>query len=408
MQGQYLRFDLPALQHDRSKFQRKTLMPFSTSTIPSVGADPTRHARLQQTATALRREEALWIRNKTPVQGSFVAFHDPDDVDETLVPCFMLPSLPQQSTDFIELAGMMDPRQPFFAGYVASELRHPATVATLVDLAQYYATEIHKLWPTGPIAIGGWSAGPAIALAAARLLREFGHTVPLLVAIDGAPPAVAIAPPGLLEKTKLTYYRLTNAAVSLVQLGRDLAQRVRQDAAFRDTVRSVWQASAFRPIWQRATAPIAGKLARVLGCRSTPRHAADTAAGTAELPPDHRAFAAALFDAIHAYVPDADFPGEVVVFELTAEPARSSSGVAKRWARIAANVTIVAIKGTHMSIVADPDGRPLARFLSRKLHEISAQQPGRLRQPAGLPSETIAAMPTGSPDYRGGAASPAG
>jgi thioesterase domain-containing protein len=236
--------------------------------------------------------------------------------------------------------------------------------------------------------------------------------VPLLVAIDGAPPAVDIGPPGLSEKTKLTYYRLTNAAATLVQLGRDVVQRVRhrspQDAAFRDIVRSAWQASAFRPIWQRATGPIAGKLARVLGCRSTPRHAADTAADTAELPPDHRAFAAALFDAIHAYVPDRDFPGEVVVFESTAEPARSSGGVARRWARIAANLTVVAVEGSHMSIVADPDGRPLARFLCRKLHEISAQQLENLRRPAGLPNEAIAAMPTGSSDYRGGAASPAG
>ena len=374
--------------------------------ISSVGADSTRHARLQRTATALRRAEALWISNKTPVQGSFVAFHDLDEVDETLVPCFMLPSLPQQSTDFIELAGMMDPRQPFFAGFVSSELRHPATAATVADLAQYYATEIHKLWPTGPIAIGGWSAGPAIALAAAQLLREFGHTVPLLVAIDGAPPAVDIGPPGLLEKIKLTYYRLTNATVTLTQLGRDVVRRVRHRSP--QAASSAWQASAFRPIWQRATGPIAGKLARVLGRRSTQRHAADTAADTAELPPDHRAFAAALFDAIHAYVPDADFPGEVVVFESTAEPARSSSGVAKRWARIATNLTTVAVEGSHMSMVADPDGRPLARFLCQKLREISANQPGKLRQSAGLPNPSIAAMTIDSPDYRGGAASAAG
>jgi thioesterase domain-containing protein len=393
-------------------FGRYRTSPAGSAALASVGTNPMRRARLQRIATALRREEALWISNKTPVQGSFVAFHDLDDVDETLVPCFMLPSLPQQSTDFIELAGMMDPRQPFFAGYVPSKLRHPATAATVADLAQYYATEIHKLWPTGPIAVGGWSAGPTVALAAAQLLREFGHTVPLLVAIDGAPPLVDIGPPGLLEKTKLTYYRLTNAAVTLAQLGRDMVRLVRhrspRDPAFRATVRSAWQASAFRPIWQRAAGPLTAKLARVLGRRSTPHHAADVAADTAELPPDHRAFAAALFDAIHAYVPDVDFPGEVVVFESTAEPARSSSGVAKRWARIATNPTIVAVTGSHMSIVAEPDGRPLARFLCQKLREISAIQPGKLRQSAGFPDQPMAAMTVGSPDYRGGAASPAG
>jgi thioesterase domain-containing protein len=394
-------------------FGRYRSGPAARVAAPSVAAEPTRRARLEQIAAALRRGEALWIRNQTPVQGSIVAFHDPDEVDKTLLPFFILPSLPQQSTDFIALAGMMDPRQPFFAAYMPSDKRHAATAASVADLAQHYATEIHTLWPVGPIAIGGWSAGPAIALAAAELLRGLGHAVPLLVAVDGAPPSVAIGPPGLFEKTKLTYYRLTNAAVSLTQLGRDVVRRVHrrspQDASFRGAVRSAWQASAFRAIWQRAAGPIAGKLAtRLLRKPVTRHHAADAATDTSGLPPDHRGFVAALYDALHAYVPDADFPGEVVVFESTAEPARSSGGVAKRWARIAPNLTVVPVAGSHMSIVADPDGRPLARLLCQKLREISAQQPGKVRQSAGLPNASMATMTIGKPAYRGDAASPAG
>jgi thioesterase domain-containing protein len=357
----------------------------------------------------LRHGEALWISNITPVQGSIVAFHDPDTVDETLVPCFMLPSLPQLSTDFIELASMMDPRQPFFAGYLPSAMRHPATASSIAILAQHYATEIHTSWPTGPVAIGGWSAGPAIALATANLLRGLGHAVPLLVAIDGAPPSVALGPPGVFEKSRLTYYRLTNAAVTLTRLGLDVVRRVLspRDASLRDTVRSAWQASAFRPIWQRASGPIAGKVARLVGKPLAQRDAVDAATDTSDLPPEHRGFVAALYDAIHAYVPDADFPGEVVVFESTAEPARSSGAVAKRWARIATKLTIVPVEGTHMSIVADRDGRPLAQFLGRKLHEISAQQQAKLRQSC-LPNEPQAAVTTGDPAYRGDAASKAG
>ena len=364
-------------------------MPFSTlakasdellvrdrRAAPLSAAEQTGPVRLQQLATALRRAEALWESNETPVQGSIVAFHDPDDVDETLVPFFMLPSLPQQSTDFIELAGMMDPRQPFFAAYMPSDMRHPATAAAVADLAQHYASEIHKAWPAGPVAIGGWSAGPAIALATAGRLRDLGHAVPLFVAVDGAPPAVNPGPPGLLEKTTLTCYRLTNAAASLAQLGctvvRLVWHRPPQDASFRDAVRSAWQASAFRPIWQRATGPIARRLAARLPSNSlTQSHPADAATDTSKLPPQHRHFVAAVYDAIHAYVPDADFPGEVVVFEATSEPARSSGGVAKRWAKIASNLTVVPVKGTHMSIVVEPDGRPLARFLGQKLREIS-------------------------------------
>jgi thioesterase domain-containing protein len=402
-------------------------MPFSTSAdkslgghragpggnvaVPAVAAESTKHARLQRIATALRRDEALWISNKTPVQGSIVAFHDADAADESLVPCFMLPSLPQQATDFIALAGMMDPRQPFFAAYMPSALRHAATVSSITDLAHHYATEIHKAWPSGPIAVGGWSAGPAIALATAEVLRGLGHAVPLLVAIDGAPPRVAIGPPSRREKIRLTWFRLINAAVTLVQLGGALVHGVRyrssQDASFRGAVRSAWQASAFRPIWQRATGPIAGKVARVLGQPPTQRRAVDAATDTSEFPPEHRGFIAALFDAIHAYVPEANFPGEVVVFESTAEPARSSGGVAKRWAGIATNLTIVPVAGSHMSIVTDPDGRPLARLLGQKLREISAKQPDLPRQ-SGSPDEPLAATGNGIRDYRGGAASSAG
>ena len=414
-------------QYERSESQRKIPMPLSTpanatdelfvrdptgsvasGVAPSSAAEPSGRMRLQRIATALHRAEASWISNETPVQGSIVAFHDPNDVDASLVPYFMLPSLPQQSTDFIELAGMMDPRQPFFAAYMPSDMRHPAMAATIADVAQHYAGEIHKTWPTGPIAIGGWSAGPAIALATAELLRDLGHAVPLLVAIDGAPPAVDPGSPGLLEKTKLTYYRLTNAAAALAQLGCDVVRRARrrsaQAASFRDAARAAWQASAFRPIWQRVTGPIVRRLAtRRTGSSLTQRHPADTATDTSALPAQHRKLVTALYDAIHAYVPAAEFPGRVVVFESTAEPARSSGGVAKRWAKIATNLTVVAIKGTHMSIVAEPDGRPLARFLGQKLREVSANQPAQAARSASLASGA-----TGSQNYRGAAASPAG
>ena len=169
-------------------------------------------------------------------------------------------------------------------------------------------------------------------------------------------------------------------------------------------MRATWQTAAFRPIWQRATGPIVRRLAtRLPGNSLTHSHPADAATDTSALPQQHRQFVAAVYDAIHAYAPDADFPGEVVLFEATAEPARSGGGVAKRWAKIASNLTVVPVKGTHMSIVMEPDGRPLARILGQKLREISASQP--TKHSANL---TNGAATMGSQNYRGEAASPAG
>jgi thioesterase domain-containing protein len=52
--------------------------------------------------------------------------------------------------------------------------------------------------------------------------------------------------------------------------------------------------------------------------------------------------------------------------------------VAKRWVRIATNVTVVPVKGSHVSILAEPDGRPLANYLGQKLRDVSARQHGNV------------------------------
>jgi thioesterase domain-containing protein len=360
-------------------FGDRRIDPASRVAVVTSVAESEGRVRLRRTEAVLRHAEVLWISNKTAIAGSIVAFHDPEMVDETLVPCFMLPSLPQQSTDFIELAGMMDPRQPFFGVYLPSDKRNAETASTLANLAHYYASEIHKLRPTGPICVGGWSAGPTVALVVAERLRELGHPVPLLVVIDGAPPAVDSGHRSRFEKLSLAYYRLTNAMAALARLGYDLSglvwSRSPQHASFRGAVKTTWRNSPFRPIWQRASGPIARKVAALLpGERLAQGHAADAASDTSALPQEHRDLITALFDAIHAYQPAANYADEVVVFESTAEPARSSGNVAKRWVRIATNVTVVPVKGSHVSILAEPDGRPLANYLGQKLRDVSARQ----------------------------------
>ena len=101
------------------------------------------------------------------------------------------------------------------------------------------------------------------------------------------------------------------------------------------------------------------------------RHPAEDASNLAGLPSDHRAFAMALYDAICNYTQNEIYPGDVLVFESTAEPARSSERVAGKWMRIARHVQIVPIESNHMSIVGRSDGVPLARELCRRLREVS-------------------------------------
>jgi hypothetical protein len=104
------------------------------------------------------------------------------------------------------------------------------------------------------------------------------------------------------------------------------------------------------------------------------RHPAMAASNIESFPPNHRACAIALYDSVELYDFKVEYTGSVLVFEAMAEPARSCMRVAERWLRIADDLTVIPIQGTHMSIMIRPDVIPLARELSQLMHSISQQQ----------------------------------
>jgi thioesterase domain-containing protein len=102
-------------------------------------------------------------------------------------------------------------------------------------------------------------------------------------------------------------------------------------------------------------------------------HPAEAASSISQMQPNHRACAMALYDAIFAYPLDEDYPGEAVIYEATAEPARSSERVAAKWQRVCRRATVVPVRGSHNSIIKQPDGVALARDLSNRLVQIAAR-----------------------------------
>jgi thioesterase domain-containing protein len=345
----------------------------------SPNGDEKARERSQGIGISLRWNEAFWIQKQRPVKGTVVAFHDVGDYDEKLPACFMVPSLPQLSTDFIDLGRMMDSRQPFFALYLPSELRNADSGSSVQRLAEFYAEEITNSQPEGSIAVGGWSAGGAVALAVAQQLMRLGRHVPLLIVIDGNLPSVVIPPSTSIEAIKLAYFRLISVLGGIVQFTRDLVHQVLhcspQNPSLQRAIKLAWQHSALRLTLARMIESFRSRTSdRFPPIYSARSHPADTASNISGFPPDHRAFARALYEAIHSYVPETQFPGEVLVYESTSEPARSSASVAKRWARIAAKLAVVPVQGSHMSIVAYPDGTPLVRDLCKRLREASTTQ----------------------------------
>ncbi len=78
-----------------------------------------------------------------------------------------------------------------------------------------------------------------------------------------------------------------------------------------------------------------------------------------------------LYDVLEAYVPSVSYKGNILVFEATAEPARSSARVVERWVPVAEHLTVVAVKGMHMKILTHPEGLSIAHELCARMRELS-------------------------------------
>jgi hypothetical protein len=152
-----------------------------------------------------------------------------------------------------------------------------------------------------------------------------------------------------------------------------MRQKPPQRLGLASAIRSAWEFASLRQIWERAVDFVATKLGASKPAQVGPRrHPAEIASNISGLPAEHRACAIELYDAIDRYVPDDEYTGETVLYEATAEPDRGSERVAKKWAKISTNLTIVPVEGTHMSMVKPPRGVPLARDLCRRLGEIGS------------------------------------
>jgi thioesterase domain-containing protein len=88
---------------------------------------------------------------------------------------------------YLELARALPPEVPVY-GLQAPHHDAPATVE---GLAERYAEALLELLPEGPVRLGGWSLGGAVALETARRLEARGRPVERLLLLDARPPGAA-------------------------------------------------------------------------------------------------------------------------------------------------------------------------------------------------------------------------
>ena len=106
----------------------------------------------------------------------------------TLPPLFLVHPAGGTAFRYADLARHLDPARPVFALQAAGLAEGERPVESVEEMAARYVEAIREARPRGPYLLGGWSAGGVIAQEMARLLRDAGGDVPLLVLFDADVP----------------------------------------------------------------------------------------------------------------------------------------------------------------------------------------------------------------------------
>jgi thioesterase domain-containing protein len=315
--------------------------------------------KMREIAFALRWKEARWRSGKGQVSGPITPLHVVAMDNGSRIPCYGVNSLNPSSTDFLRLAEMLGPDQPFFSIHPPSQERNAERGRSVPDLAKYYVDALMKFQPAGPLALSGWSVGAVIALEMAQQLKNVhDREVALLIAIDFGPLNTPADKRlfGIFEKCARFYFQNKNFA----------------EWAYEEVKRNPSLLSAAKVIWNKANESITRvRERRMEAAGLIQRHPAESRLSFFNhIPRDAQEYAKALHTAVEEYVPK-KYSGPMLVYVSTAQPLRLESRVEEKWRDIADSVSVCVLKGTHVTIFEEKDGRPLAEHLRSELDKLS-------------------------------------
>ena len=187
-----------------------------------------------------------------------------------------------------------------------------------------------------------------VALEMAQQLQASGREVKLLVALEGTPGNTGVR----ASRWNPLYYG---------KLLRNFPYWVRDDLlvdfSFSASVRRVWKkfASAARKT-----------IAKLRGKSEWRRYEVDGFLDTSAFS-DHQAeFMRTLHIRLHQYVPK-PYSGPVVLYVATTQPLYHLLDVEMPWRAVSANIDVVPVRGTHISLIYEPYVRALAQDLRERL-----------------------------------------
>jgi thioesterase domain-containing protein len=262
-------------------------------------------------------------------------------------------SIMGMATDFRHMARMLGPAQRFYGIQAPTAKRNADFAKSIEAISQYYVDQLSQFQPEGGIILGGHSVGAVIALEMAQQLRARGRDVDLVVVFDGE---LFNTGTEISSRNPLYWLRLM---VNLPLWIRDFLLVEFTFAAFCQTV--------FRKV-VAASKKIRGRLTP--GGLST-GHAVEGFVDIKNATPDHVAFMKTLYETQFQYMPK-QYPGRVVVYVAKTQSLMYLRQVAAAWRKVAPEAEIVYCKGTHTSMLREPQGWPLAKHLAQRIAEIAA------------------------------------
>ena len=253
-----------------------------------------------------------------------------------------------------KLFELLDSRQSVYGIQVPRARMNGSAVRSLAGLAAEYAAAIIAHHASGPLMLGGYSAGAVIALEVAQCLRRAGRDVRLLVAIDGAPLNSCAE----LSRWHLTYVTKLVFNVPKWLLSRGMNYWAPHSFRRRFVDRLVFRASGLMRS-AKAGGPVRQHVATVAGV-----------VGRAGWKPDHVAFIQALYEALHAYVPQ-PYGGQVLVFEAQIHSLLEVTQTSRIWAALAPRCECVKLRAHHSNLLdGSAQTRTIAAHLNRAFAEL--------------------------------------
>ncbi len=134
------------------------------------------------------------------------------------------------------------------------------------------------------------------------------------------------------------------------------------DFSFSAFAHRIW--NKFASIYRKSTAFLRGR-------SDWRRFEVDGFMDTSAFSDDQAGFMRALYHLLHVYVPK-PYSGRVILYKATTQPLHHLFEVEGPWREIAAELDVVPVRGTHISIVQEPYVRTIAEDLRGRLSRLCA------------------------------------